>query len=149
MNRSACFCSDEAEPIVYQRPPTILTIDDDPNVCQALRRRLGQYRATVVQAGHGAHGLWLATTQRPDVIITDLRPGHDEGRAMIEFLRSTLATREIPLVVLAAEYDAETENWLDALGVTHFFTKPIDFAAVCETLRQYVALQPWPSEQHA
>ena len=53
--------------------PTVLTIDDDPNVLQAIQRGFRRYNINLLQAYHGAHGIWLATTQEPDLIITDVR----------------------------------------------------------------------------
>src|SRR3972149_7314804 len=46
--------------------PTILCIDDDPQIAETIALRLNQYEVNMLSACHGMHGFWLAMTNRPN-----------------------------------------------------------------------------------
>ena len=71
-------CSTQPENAVLQRPapcrtPTVLCIDDDPHVSEVIQDWLEAYEVKLLKAFFGTQGIWMAVTQKPDVIITDLR----------------------------------------------------------------------------
>jgi response regulator RpfG family c-di-GMP phosphodiesterase len=119
----------------------LLAIDDDPNVSQAIRRRFGQYRVTLLQAEHGTHGIWLATTRRPDVIITDLRMPQGRGQDVVACLARDPRTRQIPIIVLTGVFDDELRRRMLNLGVAAYLTKPVSFEDLCEAVGRFVELR--------
>lgn len=121
--------------------PTVLTIDDDPNVCQALKRRFSQYKVTLLQAHHGTHGIFLATTERPDVIITDLRMPQGRGQDVVAHLVRDPHTRHIPIIVLTGVFDDELRSRLLNLGVAEYFTKPVSFEDLCAAVGRFIDLR--------
>ena len=121
--------------------PILLAIDDDPNVSQAIRRRFGQYRVTLLQAEHGTHGIWLATTRRPDVIITDLRMPQGRGQDVVACLARDPRTRQIPIIVLTGVFDDELRRRMLNLGVAAYLTKPVSFEDLCEAVGRFVELR--------
>ena len=123
------------------RQPSILVIDDDPDVSQALARYFSRYDAVVLQAHHGAHGIWLATTERPDVIITDLRMPQGQGQDVVEYLKRRPDTRHIPIIVLTGLYHDGLERRMRKLGVDEYFTKPVRFEDLCCALRCFIDLR--------
>ncbi len=129
------------------RQPKILTIDDDPNVSQALKRRFNQYRVTVLQAQHGMHGIWLATTRDPDVIITDLRMPQGRGQDVVAFLGRDPHTRDIPVIVLTGVFDEELRGRMMNLGVEAYFCKPVDFEELREAVERYIDLEEKEEEE--
>jgi CheY-like chemotaxis protein len=52
--------------------PTVLCVDDDPNISEAIGRRLQRFGIRVLRAYHGMQGCWLAATEKPDVIVLDV-----------------------------------------------------------------------------
>ncbi len=53
--------------------PLMLCVDDDPEISQAIALRLRNYQVNVLRAFYGAQGMWLAVTEKPDFVITDVR----------------------------------------------------------------------------
>lgn len=142
-----CCPTADAARGVQSPQPTLLTIDDDPNVSQAIRRRFSQYRVTLLQAQHGTHGLWLATTRRPDVIITDLRMPQGRGQDVVAYLVRHPHTRQIPIIVLTGVFDDELRRRMLDLGVAAYLTKPVSFEDLCEAVGRFVELREKEEEE--
>ncbi len=121
--------------------PKVLCIDDDPNISGALARRLHRYDVEVVRAFHGMHGFWLAVTENPDVIITDLRMPQGEGEYVVECLKRNVETSHIPIIVLTGKNEPGLEDKLFRLGVEHFLSKPASFDDILDKLGQFVNLR--------
>ncbi|OHB69274.1 MAG: hypothetical protein A2V70_01660 [Planctomycetes bacterium RBG_13_63_9] len=119
----------------------ILMIDDDPEISQAIKRRLSRYRVEVLQAYHGTHGIWLAMTEEPDVVITDLRMPQGQGQHVVERLKSSPETRHIPIIVLTGLFDEELERRLWKLGIDEYFTKPVNFEDLRKAVARFVELE--------
>lgn len=121
--------------------PKVLTIDDDPNVLQVLKLRFSQYKVCLLQAYHGAHGIWLATTEKPDVIITDLRMPQGRGQDVVEYLKNNSDTCHIPIVVVTGVRDDALRHRLRRLGVKAHLMKPVSFEDVREAVECFIELQ--------
>lgn len=95
---------DEPSVVVTARPMPgqrrILVIDDDLASRYVLRRWLGA-RYAVDEAATGQEGLRMAAS-RPDAIFLDVVMPDLTGFEVIEKLKSTEATRDIPVVVYTA-----------------------------------------------
>lgn len=129
----------EASQSVQSRPK-VLCIDDDPNISAAIARRLRGYDVDVVRAYHGMHGYWLAVTEKPAVIITDLRMPQGDGELIIECLKRNAKTVNIPVIVLTGKSDPGLEQRLLRLGAEYFFPKPISFDVLLDTLGHHIEL---------
>jgi DNA-binding response OmpR family regulator len=116
--------------------PTLLTIDDDPQISETITARLSQYEVHVLCAYHGMHGFWLAMTNRPNLIITDVRMPQGSGDYVVDCLRNNSDTRDIPIIVLTGQRVSQVEARMRRLGVSDFFIKPALFeqlsAAICK-----------------
>jgi response regulator RpfG family c-di-GMP phosphodiesterase len=121
--------------------PTILMIDDDPHISQAIKRRFSQYRVTLLQAHHGTHGIWLATTREPDVIITDLRMPQGRGQDVVAYLIRRPRTCRIPIIVLTGVYEEELRRRMLHLGVREYLTKPVSFEDLRKAIGRFIDLQ--------
>ncbi|MCC6740346.1 MAG: response regulator, partial [Planctomycetia bacterium] len=81
-------------------PPTILVVEDEPDILRGLRDNLSFEGWRVLAAGDGEKGLALALKEKPDVVILDwMLPGMD-GLAVCRELRGRGAT--MPVVFLTA-----------------------------------------------
>ncbi|NOY28962.1 MAG: response regulator [Planctomycetes bacterium] len=121
--------------------PKVLCIDDDPNISEALSRRLHRYDVEVVRAFHGMHGYWLAVTEAPDVIITDLQMPQGAGEHIIECLKKNAETADIPVIVLTGKGDPGLEAKMLRLGAEHFLHKPASFDEILDKLGQHLTLR--------
>ena len=99
-------------------PPTILAIEDDPEVLCIIQAHLAGAGYRVLGAAEGEAGLELARTQRVDLITLDLLMSPVDGRDVFHRLRSDVATRNIPVLVTVADELA------DDIAAEGFVSKP-------------------------
>jgi DNA-binding response OmpR family regulator len=137
---SYCLPAVADVPVVVKRP-TILVIDDDPDVSQSLARYLSRYDMEVLQAYHGAHGIWLATTRRPSLIITDLRMPQGRGQDVVEYLKRRCDTCYIPIIILTGLHNGDLERQMRKRGVEEYFTKPVKLGDLCAAIGCFVDLR--------
>jgi DNA-binding NtrC family response regulator len=127
--------------------PTLLTIDDDPQISETLVARLNSFDVHVLCAYHGMHGFWLAMTNRPDLIITDIRMPQGGGDYVVDCLRNNSDTHDIPVIVMTGQRDTKLEARMRRLGVSDYFTKPVPFDQLAEAIRRYIPLTEREHEQ--
>jgi DNA-binding response OmpR family regulator len=102
---------------------TILVIDDDPNIREALGIHLRNAGYTVQSAKDGIEGGHAILKLRPDLVITDAQMPHMDGFELVEALRSDASVAYIPVIMLTSE--AEWDDRGKRLGVNGYVTKPI------------------------
>jgi len=121
--------------------PTVLCIDDDPEVSGAIERRLSKFEVHLVRAFHGMHGYAEALAHRPDVIVMDLRMPNGDGATILECLRRNQQTAAIPVIVLTGMRDRRLKHKLLNLGADEFLGKPLLLDELTRTLSRFVDLR--------
>jgi two-component system, OmpR family, response regulator RpaA len=120
--------------------PTILCIDDDPQIPESISLRLNQYEVNVISACHGMHGFWLAMTNRPRLVITDVNMPQGAGDHVVDCLRNNSDTREIPIIVLTGQRDPQLEARMRHSGADEYLIKPVHFDKLRAAIFKYVPL---------
>jgi two-component system KDP operon response regulator KdpE len=102
--------------------PTILVVDDEPEILRALRSGLTAQGYEVVTAADGEEALRKATSAVPDLVILDLMlPGGMDG---LEVCRRLREWSSLPILVLSAlGQERKKVSALD-LGADDYLTKP-------------------------
>lgn len=116
--------------------PTILVVEDDPDIRRFVRTSLGAEGYRVVEAAAGRRGAIDAGTHKPDMAIVDLGLPDIDG---IEVVRRIRQWSPMPILILSAR--AQERSKIEALdaGADDYVTKPF---AVGELLaRVRVALR--------
>jgi len=126
--------------------PTILCIDDDPDVSGAIERQLSKYDVHVIRAFHGMHGYAEALSHRPDVIVMDVRMPSGDGATILECLRRNRQTAGIPVIVLTGLRDRRLRHKLLSLGANEFLRKPFPLDELTRTLSSFVTLRERDTE---
>ncbi len=119
----------------------MLVIDDDPAILQAITYRCQPYDLEVLSAYHGMHGIWTASHEMPDVIITDVRMPQGEGTYVMQCLSQRAETAAIPVIVLTGSRDRELEARLLRLGAAKVFHKPVRFDKLIAELAIHIDLR--------
>jgi response regulator RpfG family c-di-GMP phosphodiesterase len=122
--------------------PRIVCIDDDPAILAALMVRFKPYDVDVLPAFDGTHGIWLAVTEKPSLIVTDLRMPNGGGDYVVECLKMRPDTRNIPVIVLTGVNDRATRRWMLTLGVTAYLRKPLSFDALVAEVGRQIDIRP-------
>ena len=105
---------------------TILLVDDEPVQMRAMVAELTALGFETLIARDGVDGLRKAERGRPDLILLDIRmPGWD-GYEICRRLKTSPATRAIPVIFLTAL--GETAEKLQGFqaGCVDYITKPFD-----------------------
>jgi DNA-binding response OmpR family regulator len=102
---------------------TILVIDDDPNIREALGIHLRNAGYTVQSAKDGIEGGHAILKIHPDLVITDAQMPHMDGFELVEALRSDASVASIPVIMLTSE--AEWQERGSRIGVNGYVTKPV------------------------
>ena len=78
----------------------------------------------VIEAGNGIEGFEIARSQLPDIIITDLMMPEMDGLELAGRIKEEVTTSHIPVVVLTAKTDLDTQVEALKTGADDFITKP-------------------------
>ena len=109
-----------------------------------LARRLERRGFEVIAAPDGAQGVAMALSERPDLILMDLRLPVLDGWEATRRLKAEAATRGIPVIALSAHAMAGDRDAALASGCDDFDTKPVQFGRL---LAKIEALLPKASEE--
>ena len=121
----------------------VLVVDDDPDLLRLLSMRLraSGYRVSAVDSAESA--LARVATERPDLVLSDVRlPGRD-GLALFDELRARHPA--LPVILLTAHGTIPDAVAATARGVFGYLTKPFDSQALLEKIRQALSLSAAPS----
>jgi two-component system sensor histidine kinase/response regulator len=106
----------------------ILVIDDDDVYRRSIGNVLKQSGFDVLEAASGSHGVELAQTAAPDLVMCDVMMEHLDGFGVIDRLRMDPSTSEIPFIFMSGLSDRETLRKGMNLGADDFLVKPFSFS---------------------
>jgi DNA-binding response OmpR family regulator len=122
---------------------TILLIDDDADLAQAVQTALEAAGYRVETASSGEEGLQKVPKAAPDLIILDvMMPGMD-GWEVCETLKGSEATRKIPVLMLTAVASQVKDTSYTHQGgrqtnADDYYPKPVEPAALLERIRRLI-----------
>jgi two-component system nitrogen regulation response regulator NtrX len=104
--------------------PTVLIIDDEPNIRRMVGALLGAEGYDVRDASDGKSGAARATESEPDVVLLDLMmPGDFDGMATLERLREEIP--DSPVVMMSGRAGLSDAVRATKLGAFTFLEKPL------------------------
>ena len=102
-------------------PKTILVVEDDPNIQEALRYSLEKENYRLILADDGDMALTLAQNHSPDLILLDIMlPGMD-GLTVCKRIREE---NNVPIIMLTAKTEEIDKVLGLELGADDYITKP-------------------------
>jgi signal transduction histidine kinase/ligand-binding sensor domain-containing protein/DNA-binding response OmpR family regulator len=113
------FESEEVE----DNEPVLLIVEDNEELRSFLRIILAD-GFHVIEAGNGREGCQIAREQLPDIIISDLMMPEMNGLELAREIKADEITSHIPIVVLTAKTDLDTQVEALKTGADDFITKP-------------------------
>lgn len=103
---------------------TILIIDDQPDLLEAVTSMLEVVGFRVVSASNGRAGLAAARAERPDLVLCDVTMPGFNGHQVLEALRGDATTAAVPFIFLTALGDRSDLRTGMNLGADDYLTKP-------------------------
>ena len=118
-------------------PKTILIIDDDDDLREALAEQLALHEAfRPVQASTATEGVKMGREVRADLILLDVDLPDMDGREACRLLRKDGVST--PIIMLTAQSsDSDTVLGLEA-GANDYVTKPFRFAVLLARIRAHL-----------
>ena len=105
----------------------ILAVDDETDVLVIIKTALESEGYEVLTAANGFDALAIAEDSIPDLILLDLMMPEMSGFEVLENLKQSDKTMEIPIVILTGV--SERLKMKEALdkGIIYYITKPFDY----------------------
>jgi two-component system, OmpR family, response regulator VicR len=104
----------------------ILMIEDEPDVVKLVEFHLRRHGYQTVAALDGVTGLNEVFSRQPDLVILDLMLPRIQGFEVCRLLKSSPATRHIPVLILSASDGVPQKLHGFKVGATDYMTKPFD-----------------------
>jgi two-component system, sensor histidine kinase and response regulator len=123
--------SAEVLPAAGEGEKIVLAIDDNPDVIYLLRESLAEAGYRLIGVASGEEGLQQARALRPFAIILDILMPYKDGWQVLHELKSHVATRAIPIIVLSVVDNRELGY---RLGAFDYLLKPCDREAIIGAL---------------
>ena len=114
------------------KDPTILLIDDEPQILRALKTILAANHFKVVLAATGEQGIAMAVAQPPDLIILDLTLPDMDGIAVAEAVREW---SRVPIIVLSVRDNEKDKVAALDKGADDYLTKPFGIEELLARVR--------------
>jgi CheY-like chemotaxis protein len=121
--------------------PLVLVVDDMVETRRLMRRILERSLFNVIEAGTGEDGLIAIETNRPELVVLDLRLPRMSGFDVARAVRSNPDTKVAATVLLACSASIQPEVQREAFeaGCNAFEGKPFDIVAFPERVRGLIA----------
>lgn len=105
--------------------PRILIVEDNPDMQSYLADCLcSSYQ--LLFASDGESGFALAKAQVPDLILSDLMMPKVDGFQLAQLLREEITTSHIPILMLTAKGDEESQMLAWKMDIDAFMSKPFN-----------------------
>jgi two-component system, OmpR family, response regulator len=108
---------------------TVLIADDNPAIRILLRAALEERGHRVLEAGSSTDIVWMLESERPDVLLLDVRLGDEDGVAVAAGLRRQLRYSSVRILLMSG--GSPTPDLVDlSVCDVPVLAKPFDLAAV-------------------
>ena len=103
---------------------TVLLVEDEEPLRRVLRELLEREGFSVLEASDGVLALDEVDRGAPDIVVLDLNLPRLDGYGVLSHLRARPATSSLPVIVLTAKGDEDSEVRVFEYGASDFLTKP-------------------------
>ncbi len=105
---------------------------------------LAKSGVTPLAAYDALQGMVVAQREHPSVIIVDLHMPAGGGLKLLEKLKASAKTADVPVVVVTADAAADLPHRAEALGARGFLRKPVDLTRLLEVIAPLLGTTPPP-----
>ena len=111
----------------------ILVADDDPKIAYLVQVRLESKGYSVITAKDGEESLAKVRSEKPDLLLLDVRMPKMDGDEVYMTLHSQPETKALPILMLTG---LRTDAEIDANHEENIFAKPVDFERLFGKIKQ-------------
>ena len=125
----------------------IWVIDDDRSIRWVLERALDQAGLTVTTFENGAEAMARLASERPDVVVSDIRMPEMDGLSLLEQISSRHP--ELPVIIMTAYSDLESTVSAYQGGAFEYLPKPFDVDEAVALVQRALGRQRANDQSHA
>ena len=119
----------------------VLIVEDSPTMRQLIAFALKRIRGVrIVEANDGVDGLKKLSSERFDLILTDINMPIMDGLKLVSLVRNDANYKTIPIVVITTEGAQEDRERALALGANDYITKPIQPTKILDVARSLLKI---------
>ena len=116
----------------------VLIVDDEPDAVEIIRKRL-EDRYEVLMASNGSEALRVAEVEQPSLVILDIMMRGVSGLEVLDTLKHSPHLSKIPVIMVTALDDYNSEREASSLGARFYITKPLNGPLLENKVRQLLA----------
>jgi DNA-binding response OmpR family regulator len=121
----------------------ILIIDDEPDFCSLVKQNLEINRRFRVDiATNGKDGLASAARILPDLILLDVVMSGIDGFEVLKRLKADKKAAAIPVIMLTAVSDQESQDTVGRLYAALYILKPVDTSQLIDSIEKVLRKSP-------
>ncbi|MCY2939811.1 MAG: response regulator [Planctomycetota bacterium] len=124
-------------------PKTILVVDDDAELSDAIKIMLEHRGHQIVQARDGKQARELVDRIRPDLVIIDMMMPRMGGYPVLEHYKDR--TDAPPFIMITANEGARHKAYAEMLGVVDYIRKPFPMERLLDAVDRGLSQTP-PSQ---
>jgi len=134
---------------VQRLDPTILVVDDEPDILNLLDYNLRKASFKVITAKDGPEAIDSARHSKPDLILLDIMLPNMDGTEVLKRLKTSDSTRHIPVIMLTAKGEEVDKIVGFELGAEDYITKPFSPRELILRVRAVLKRAVEPAEPHS
>ena len=123
---------------------TILVVDDEKEIVNAIKQELEESHYEVLTAYNGLEGLEKARKEGPDLVILDLMLPKIDGYKVCGLLKRDTGYAGIPILMLTAKAHEEDKKLAEVMGADAYLTKPFEREVLFSKIQELIGL-PTPN----
>jgi len=129
--------------LTTQSTPTLLFVDDEPNVLRGIERLLRQRRAPwhCLYASGVNEALAILAEEHVDGVVSDIKMPERDGFDLLVTLRADDRFRDLPVVILTGLGDPGLKSRALDMGATDLLNKPVDPDELMARIRSVLHLK--------
>lgn len=116
-------------------PYSILVVDDNSDLTDFLKKALGEYFKRILIAADGIEALQLIKNHTPDIIVSDVMMPRMNGYELCKNMKEDIAVSHIPVILLTARDDEQSQMSGYKNGADAYLTKPFEVEMLMELIR--------------
>jgi type II secretory ATPase GspE/PulE/Tfp pilus assembly ATPase PilB-like protein len=117
----------------------VLLVEDEDTLRRVLKDLLEREGFTVFEAADGVMAIDQIDRTAPDIVVLDLNLPRLDGYGVLSHLRARPATANLPVIVLTAKGDEDSEVKVFEYGASDYLTKPFRPRALSARLHSLLA----------
>ncbi|MCH8969354.1 MAG: response regulator [Planctomycetes bacterium] len=103
---------------------SVLIVDDDPEILQAIKLAFEDIGAKIETAADGNTAIDLAINHKPDLVVLDAMLPKRSGFLVLEKLKSAKQENKFRIIMITGNQGTRHKTWAESLGVDDYINKP-------------------------